>query len=266
MKKYGTGSFLIQFLLIFFAVQGVFAQEIPQKSADYLYQKINTLENQLTEMTGALEQMAYKLSLLEEKIQKENADMTFRLNELEQKTPLTQGGLSSSISPDAAKNSLPVSTNTPTESENLSKTQEAAQPEQADVATSFSDPKEMYDDAYQFLVKTEYETAQEKLAAFLQKFPDHPLAGNAKYWLGETYYVRGLYEQAAVQFADGFQKYKTNVKGADNLLKLGMSMQKLDKKTEACTAFRNLKKEFPKASSSILQKAQDEAKKLKCRP
>ena len=41
-------------------------------------------------------------------------------------------------------------------------------------------------------------------------------------------------------------------------------MQQLDKKKEACTAFKNLKKEFPKASELILSRAQKESKKLGC--
>ena len=32
-----------------------------------------------------------------------------------------------------------------------------------------------------------------------------PLAGNAVYWLGETYYARRQFADAAVTFADGYQ-------------------------------------------------------------
>ena len=48
------------------------------------------------------------------------------------------------------------------------------------------------------------------------------------------------------------------------MLKLGMSMKELGKKTEACQSFSSLKTEFPKAEASILKRAEEEAKKLGC--
>ena len=264
MKKHLYGIFCALALSSFFVNQQVLAQETSSQSAGYLYQKITALENQLTEMTGALEQMAHRISQLEEQVKKVNFDASFRLNELEEKMQNLSNLSSSTIGSIQGQTSAPVQEK-PSETAEVKKNKETEKKqEQTALTSATADPQKMYDDAYQSLVKTEYDTAQEKLAAFLKQFPEHSLAGNAQYWLGETYYVQGQYGQAAVQFAEGFKKYKTSIKGPDNLLKLGMSMQKLDKKKEACTAFRSLKKEFPKAPVSILQKAQDEAKKLKC--
>ena len=247
MKKHLYGIFCALALSSFFVNQQVLAQETSSQSAGYLYQKITALENQLTEMTGTLEQMAHRIS-----------------QELEEKMQNLSNLSSSTIGSIQGQTSAPVQEK-PSETAEVKKNKETEKKqEQTALTSATADPQKMYDDAYQSLVKTEYDTAQEKLAAFLKQFPEHSLAGNAQYWLGETYYVQGQYGQAAVQFAEGFKKYKTSIKGPDNLLKLGMSMQKLDKKKEACTAFRSLKKEFPKAPVSILQKAQDEAKKLKC--
>ena len=114
------------------------------------------------------------------------------------------------------------------------------------------------------LKQLKYEEAEEALQAFLKDYPEHELAGNAQYWLGETYYVRGQYEPAAVAFATGFKNYKNNTKAPDNLLKLGLSMQQLGKKKEACTAFKNLKTKFPKASDVLLSRAAKESDKLGC--
>ena len=76
--------------------------------------------------------------------------------------------------------------------------------------------------------------------------PQDYLAGNAQYWMGETYYVRGRYQDAAVTFAEGYQKYPTNSKAPDNLLKLGMSLGQLGKKADACVAFaQGFEQEIP---------------------
>ena len=107
--------------------------------------------------------------------------------------------------------------------------------------------------------------AAEKFTAVLTKFPDHKLAANAQYWLGESYYGKKDYAKAAVAFAKGYEKYKDGNKGADNILKLGMSMQMLGKKDEACTAFVNLPKEFPNAAANLKNKASQMAKELECK-
>lgn len=51
---------------------------------------------------------------------------------------------------------------------------------------------------------------------FLRQFPNDGLAGNAQYWLGETYYVRQDYQNAAIAFGEGFQRYPKSAKAPDN--------------------------------------------------
>jgi tol-pal system protein YbgF len=88
--------------------------------------------------------------------------------------------------------------------------------------------------------------------------------GNARYWLGETYYVRNAYMDAAQTF---FQAYKTapdGTKAPDSLLKLGMSMASLDKPEEACATFGKLRKEYTDLKPSIEKALNRETKRLKC--
>ena len=125
--------------------------------------------------------------------------------------------------------------------------------------------KEAYDSAYNAMKKGDYKKAESEFTSFMQNYPKSNLVGNANYWLGETYYVRGLYEQAVGIFADGFTKYKNNSKAPDNLLKLGLTMNKLGKKKDACTAFTALATEFPKAPATLKNRAKEEAKKLSCK-
>ena len=125
-------------------------------------------------------------------------------------------------------------------------------------------PKEQYDAAYALLRKGDHVGAEKAFLAFIEAHSKHDLAGNANYWLGETYYARGQFEQAAPIFAEGFTTYKDNIKGPDNLLKLGLTMDKLGKKDEACMAFTSIDEEFPKAEQSIKDRAKEEAQKLAC--
>lgn len=122
-----------------------------------------------------------------------------------------------------------------------------------------------YSAAYDLLQAGKLVEAENAFFAFMDKYPNSTLLGNANYWLGETYYARGKYAEAIGIFADGITKYKNNAKAPDNLLKLGLCMAQLKKKTEACTAFQSVKAEYPKAAASIISRAASEAKKLGCK-
>ena len=73
-----------------------------------------------------------------------------------------------------------------------------------------------------------------------------------------------MYSKAAVAFAEGFQNYRDSQKAPDNLFKLGVTMAKLKKKDEACIAFKNFTKEYPKVSDSMKKRLETEVQKLSC--
>ena len=123
---------------------------------------------------------------------------------------------------------------------------------------------EQYEFAVGFMKIGDYETAEVALKEFINKNKDHDLAGSAQYWYGETFRIRQLYSDAATAYLDGYQNYPKSKKAPDNLLKLGITMVQLGEKDQGCKMILGLKKEYPKASKSVLQKAQYEQKKFKC--
>ncbi len=124
---------------------------------------------------------------------------------------------------------------------------------------------EIYKTGLESLKAADYATAEANFESILIRFPEDRLAGNAQYWLGEVYYGRKEYQRAAVAFAKGYENYKNGAKGADSLLKLGMSMRELRKNADACAAFTSLKTEFPNASEGMKKRAAEEARQLNCR-
>ena len=135
----------------------------------------------------------------------------------------------------------------------------------ANVSLPEGTPKQQYEFAFDFLKRQDYPKAESALRDFLKRHPKDPLAGNAQYWLGETYYVRGDFQQAAVEFMAGYQNHPKTNKGPDNLLKLGMSMSKLNQTPGACTALSRIGKDYPDAPDQVLKQAQAERVKLKCK-
>ncbi|MGE3333324.1 MAG: tol-pal system protein YbgF [Rhodospirillaceae bacterium] len=126
-------------------------------------------------------------------------------------------------------------------------------------------PKVQYDFAFDLLRRNDFARAEVAFRDFLKRHPKDPLAGNAQYWLGETHYVRGDYQQAAVEFMAGYQNYPKTNKGPDNLLKLAMSMSNLGQTQGACTALGRLTKDYPKAPEEVAKPAAAERAKLKCK-
>lgn len=112
-------------------------------------------------------------------------------------------------------------------------------------------PNEQYTYAFGLLRKAQYDNAELALNAFLNQHGDHELAANARYWLGETFYVRSDYVKAAEIFLESFQGNPKGQKAPDVLLKLGMSLANLDKKREACAAFGKLASEYADAPANI---------------
>ena len=91
-----------------------------------------------------------------------------------------------------------------------------------------------------------------------------PMAGTAQYFLGETYYTRGRYIEAAAAFAEGYKRNPKSPKAAEELLKLGMSLARANQKQNACVALSQLDHDFPNPGAAVRERANSEKKRLGC--
>jgi tol-pal system protein YbgF len=135
---------------------------------------------------------------------------------------------------------------------------------QADTASLPTEPQALYDYSLGLMRQGDYAGAESALKVFLDKHSDSPLVSSAIYWLGETYYVRDNYRDAAFSFVDVYSKHPKSNKAPDSLLKLGMSLFALGNKSEACTAFQTLKSDYPDARRAVLKLAEDRSAQYGC--
>lgn len=143
--------------------------------------------------------------------------------------------------------------------------QQAAAPATADsAALPEGPPSEQYKHAFGLLRQGRYDDAAESFQQFLERHPDDQLASNARYWLGETYYVRADYVSAAETFLEAYSQGAKAPKAADSLLKLGMSLAQLDKIAEACAAFEKVKRDYPDAPAGLRSTLEREMSKHEC--
>lgn len=123
-----------------------------------------------------------------------------------------------------------------------------------------------YNFAFGLLKEANYPAAAEALREFVRQHPDGALAGDAQYWLGETYYARRQYHQAAHAFAAGYRRYPKGAKAPQELLRLGMSLARGGQSRDACLAFAQLDHAFPHSAAAARARTVAERQRLACGP
>lgn len=235
-------------------------------SADAAVVQAQDLEENVRQLTGEVERMGFEREEQTEKqkrIQDDNnqrfIDLENRLREIERR--LQQADAEK----DRAEKALKAAEKKRKDQEAAALKAENDKKDKIKATYGKKNAKTLYNEAFASIKKQDYKTAEKQFEAFLELYPKNDLAGNAQYWLGESYFARGQFDKAAVAFAEGFQKYRDSQKAPDNLFKLGLTMARMNKKEEACIAFKNFSTEYPKVSESMTKRLQKEMNKLSCR-
>jgi tol-pal system protein YbgF len=253
--------------------------------------RLQQMETELRGLTGKIEEQSYAVDQVKADVERRLSDMELRMIELERRSgggvPASNTGMNGSAPPPQPSsdqsgmqtqefgtsydNPAPLS---PDESSynaepSSSLSSQDGLLENANAATSDTglvgdSAAASYENAFSLMKSSNYDAAQREFDNFLRAYPDHALAGNAQYWLGETFYVQGNYEKAARIFAEGYQKYPQGSKSADNLLKLGLSLASIGNKNDACVALRQLKKDFTTGAGPAHRRADQEMTRLGC--
>jgi tol-pal system protein YbgF len=243
--------------------------------------RFGQIEDQMRTLTGQLEEVTYNVAQMKRRLDTLASDIDQRLGALEhhdgpavvagdQAAPSGEAAARGRAAPPSGAGANPAE---PASRSGVLGQLPAGPAEQTAAAPAAAPPpaslpggtsQEQYNYAFGLLRQADYPGAEQALRAFIQRYPNDPLAGNAQYWLGETYYVRKDYNNAAAVFAEGYQKYPKGGKAADNLLKLGMALGQLGQKADACHAFARLDRDFPTAPANVKERAGDEKKRLAC--
>jgi len=85
---------------------------------------------------------------------------------------------------------------------------------------------------------------------FLARYPRHPLAANAQYWIGEAYYIQRDYRQALVEFGKVLDHGPGNAKVPDALLKAGLCHRNLRDPARASELWQRVIRDHPKSEAA----------------
>ena len=122
-------------------------------------------------------------------------------------------------------------------------------------------PDELYNEAIKLIKDKDYLNAIEKFTRLISLFPNHDLASNAQYWIGEIYYAQKDYERAVLEFNEVVKKYPQSKKVPAALLKQGMAFAELGNKKEARLLLETVMDKYPLAEEG--QRAKKMLKTMK---
>ncbi len=105
---------------------------------------------------------------------------------------------------------------------------------------------ELYDRALKKIrEEQDFNAGRELMEAFLKRYPEHDLAVNAAYWIGETYYAEKNYEQAILQFEEIIQKYGDHPKVASAMLKQALAFESTGDQATARLLLQRVIERYP---------------------
>ncbi len=202
-----------------------FAQaQLDQSLIADLVLQVQQLQEEVRQLRGQVEQQNYQIERLEERQKAQYLDLDERL------TDLQSGAVAAPApnTPPIAALEPPTATDQPPDNDATanSDTQNDAGDTVAAVNPAM-DEEGTYRSAFDHLKALRYVDAAEGFMDYLEQHPDSPRAGNAQYWLGESYYVTRNYEIALDVFQELLEKYPESNKVADAWLKIGYTHYEL---------------------------------------
>ena len=203
------------------------------------------LQAEVSRLTGKIEELRYRIDQIAADATRRFGDIEFRLTELE------GGDLS------ALGETPPVGGGTGETGPTLGGDVAAAEPQ-----VSVSERGDL-DRAIRDVQQGRFDQAEDRLRRFLSDYPASPLEGEARYWLGESQFVRGAYAEAARSYLGGFQADRQGPSAAENLLKLGVTLGRLGQTREACLTLAEVRTQFP-GQDRVVSEATSEAERLAC--
>ena len=221
--------------------------------------RLDKLETENQKNFGTLEELDNKLIEIQKKIDLINTDMSIRLGDIEKsiekinlinvKEVNELNSINQTV--DELNNKVTDNEKNAIDSKEIQKSLEGI------------NPKIKYENAIKLLWSNKLDEALKELI-ILKEIKPVGLMPNIQYWLGEVFYAKKDFNQAAIEFGEGLKNYPDSIKGPDNMLKLGLSFSNLSKINEACNVLIELELKYPDASKVVLQRSIKERKKMEC--
>ncbi|WP_420822525.1 tetratricopeptide repeat protein [Sphingopyxis lindanitolerans] len=206
--------------------------------------RVDALESQLQTLTGQTEQNAYHLRELEKQFTAYKAEMEQRF-------------APGAPAADATPASLPITPTTRPATTLASTTSTApakkpavkpASPDAArlalvkkvEIPSTGNEPQDAYNYGFRLWDAKLYPEAETQLKTVVTKWPKSNQASFAQNLLGRAYLDEGKPSLAAVAFYNNYKDRPSGARAPHSLMYMGVALEKLGRKADACKAFREL--------------------------
>jgi tol-pal system protein YbgF len=206
--------------------------------------------NQMQQLQGQIEELQHHLQQLDDKNKAQYIDIDSRLGRIEGGA---QGAAAAPSAAAATANAAPAAAAAPA-------SRDAQRAPAAGAAADASGAQAAYDVAFKSIRAGDYVKASREFRAFVQQYPDHALAPNAWYWLGESYYATTNYPVALEAFQHLLSQFPASEKAPDALLKVGYSQLELKQDAKARATLASVVSKYPGSKAASL--AQERLQRL----
>jgi tol-pal system protein YbgF len=245
-------------------------QRSPEKMFKATFEELqNKLDGQLADMreevkslASHIEQTNYEVSKTNDKLVQASAELTHKINQLKQQIS-KETQIDKTLSNIDEKLDDDYLARQGGDAVALEEKEENKEVEYNQAYSDYS-ADELYNHAYKMVTTENFDEGQKAFEYFVAFHTQNPSVGNAYYWLGEIFYLRGQFKEAAARYLQGFKKNEGGSRAVENLLKLALSLQKIGMREEACTTVSKLMQDFPDANQNIKKRAETLREQLYC--
>ena len=207
--------------------------------------RIYDLEKDVKNLTSNIEELFFQLEDILQKINSiEQTVSNFENNVSKIKSETINQVETDETSGNKDENSLGTLKITPENSEKLENNdnqQEEFVPTNDDTLSV----EDQFQAAFDNIRNKNWDQAKQSLENFIKNNPEDQLSGSAHYWLGELYILEKKFRDAALTFAEGYQKFPESIKAPDMLFKLSQSLYEVGKIDESCKTMEKLLNDYP---------------------
>ena len=227
------------------------ATELPSSTpVTDLISRVTALESQLATMTGQIEKNSYKISQIEQQLEKMSAAAAPAVGALPS---------ASSASASTASSAPPAA---PTAASEARKAAVAA----IEVPATGDAANDSYVYGFRLWDAKFYPEAQVQLKSTVEKYGSTSVGSRAQNLLGRAYLDDGKPALASVAFYENYQKRPTGDRAAQSLVYLGEALIQLKKPADACKVYGELEQSYGEGLSSDLRAMMEKGRvRAKCR-
>ncbi len=249
-------------------------------SADARQDRIEELQQQLTDQTAENERLQYELNQRDREIQRlrsmvgELAGVNQQLATPPADGAVTPGGNAPPNAPRADVGPAPSGLNSAQQANTgtLGTIPAGTATPGAAATTPAPTADDLYSRAQSLLAAGRYPDAESAFAEFLERYPNVVQTPNARFWYAFTLLARNNYGDAASSFAQYLQRTPQGPRAPEAQVRLGMALAGMARDgnndaaelRQACGAFNSLATRYPNAPRNVRDLATREARAANC--